>query len=563
MSFKAETVSCKAFEGQKPGTSGLRKAVKVFQEAHYTENFVQSTLSAALGDKLKGCTLVVGGDGRFYGDHVTGLIIQMSAANGVGKLIIGQNGILSTPAVSCVIRKYATSGGIILTASHNPGGPNGDFGIKFNIANGGPAPEGITNAIFEYSKTISSYHICRDLKVDFTKLGTQKFSVDGNEFVVEVIDSVTDYCAYMKEIFDFPAIKKLLTGGDGCAPLNILLDAMHGVMGSYVTKIVCEELGAPTTNAVNCVSLPDFGGHHPDPNLTYAADLVNELKKGVHGFGAAFDGDGDRNMVLGQKAFFVTPNDSLAVIANNLDCIPYFKKTGVKGFARSMPTAGAVDRVAKAKGKPCFEVPTGWKFFGNLMDANQLSLCGEESFGTGSDHIREKDGLWAVLAWLSILAYRKQGVEQILMDHWKEYGRNFFTRYDYENCESAPANQMIANLENLIADPSVVGRTFTHGDKSYQVAKGDNFEYTDPIDGSVSKKQGIRIIFADDSRIIFRLSGTGSSGATIRMYIEGYENDPLKYPMDAQDVLKPLIEIALQMSQLRELTGRQKPTVIT
>jgi len=559
MSFTSGTVSTKPFEGQKPGTSGLRKAVKAFQQPNYTENFVQCTINAALGDKLAGSTLVVGGDGRFYGKEVTSLIIQICAANGVSKLLVAQNGIMSTPAVSCVIRKYKTDGGIILTASHNPGGPDADFGIKYNTSNGGPAPEGITNAIFEMTTTISTYKICPTLKVDFSKVGSQQFQVDGRPFTVDVVDSVADYVEYMKEIFDFSAIKGFLQGADG----NVLINAMHGVMGPYVQRVFQEDLGCPATSLVNCVPKEDFGGLHPDPNLTYAADLVQELEKGQHGFGAAFDGDGDRNMILGKNAFFVNPSDSLAVLADNLDCIPYFKKTGIRGYARSMPTSGAVDRVAKALGKECFEVPTGWKFFGNLMDSGRLSLCGEESFGTGSDHIREKDGLWAVLAWMSVLASKKQSVEQVMTDHWQKYGRNFYTRYDYENCDAAPANQMMANLNKFISEPANVGKSYTSGDKTYTVANADNFSYTDPVDNSVSKNQGIRIIFSDDSRIILRLSGTGSSGATIRLYIEGYESDKAKFSQSPQVVLKPLIDIALRISQLQELTGRKEPTVIT
>jgi len=562
MTLKAEKVETKPFEGQKPGTSGLRKPVPTYMQKHYTENFIQCTLSAALGDKLKNSTLVVGGDGRYYVKEAVQIIIAMCAANGVKKLIVGHHGIFSTPAVSRIIRKNKTDGGIILTASHNPGGPKADFGIKFNCSNGGPAPEGVTNAIFEMSKTIKSYSICHGVKVDLEKIGAHTFEIDGHKMEVDVIDPCDLYVEYMKELFDFPSIKKLLKG-DGCPKMDILLDSMHGVTGPYVKRIFHDELGVDAKNLVNVNNLTDFGGLHPDPNLTYAAALVAELKKGHHGLGAAFDGDGDRNMILGKNAFFVNPSDSLAVIANNLECIPYFKKTGIKGFARSMPTAGAVDRVAKAKGKECFEVPTGWKFFGNLMDADRLSLCGEESFGTGSDHIREKDGIWAVLAWLSILAHRKQNVESILVDHWKQYGRNFFTRYDYENCESAPAEKMMEILNAFISDASNVGKEFSHDGKSYKVKKADNFSYEDPIDKSVSTKQGIRIIFEDDSRIIMRLSGTGSSGATIRLYIEGYEADVSKHLLDPQVVLKPLVEIALKISQLPTLTGRTAPTVIT
>ncbi|XP_067679861.1 phosphoglucomutase-1-like [Haliotis asinina] len=561
MSLTVQKVGTKPYDDQKPGTSGLRKAVKVYQnKPNYTENFIQATLTAGVGDKLKGSSLVVGGDGRFYGKEATELIIRMCAANGVSKLLIGQNGLLSTPAVSHIIRKYQTNGGIILTASHNPGGPNGDFGIKFNTSNGGPAPEVITNRIFEITKSISEYVTCPDLQADISTIGTQTFQVEGNTFTVEILDSVNDYVMYMKEIFNFDSIKALLAGG---TPMNILINAMHGVTGPYVRRIFVDELGAPESSIINCVPLEDFGGHHPDPNLTYAADLVKELQKGQHGFGAAFDGDGDRNMILGHKAFFVTPCDSLAILANNLDCIPYFQKTGVKGYARSMPTSGAVDRVAKSTGKECFEVPTGWKFFGNLMDAGRLSLCGEESFGTGSDHIREKDGVWAVLAWLSVLAHTNKSVEELLMDHWDKYGRNFFTRHDYENVETAPANQMMANLNALIADPALVGKKYSSGDKTYTVAVADNFSYTDPIDNSVTKGQGVRLIMSDDSRVIFRLSGTGSSGATIRLYIEGYESDPATHKLDSQVVLKPLMDIALQVSQLQQLTGRTGPTVIT
>uniref|UniRef100_A0A8C6Q9I6 Phosphoglucomutase 1 n=1 Tax=Nothobranchius furzeri TaxID=105023 RepID=A0A8C6Q9I6_NOTFU len=450
----------------------------------------------------------------------------------ISHLVIGQNGIMSTPAVSCVIRKIKAVGGIILTASHNPGGPSGDFGIKYNISSGGPAPEGITNKIFEVSKALQEYHICPELKVDLSTIGKQTFEVDTfKPFIVEIVDSVDAYAEMLRGIFDFAALKDLLSGANH---INVRLDAMHGVVGPYVKKIVCEELGSPANSAVNCVPQEDFGGHHPDPNLTYAADLVNTMKSGEFDFGAAFDGDGDRNMVLGKHGFFVNPSDSVAVIAANITSIPYFKKTGVKGLARSMPTSGALDRVAKALQMQLYETPTGWKFFGNLMDAGKLSLCGEESFGTGSDHIREKDGLWAVLAWLSILATRKQSVEEIMKDHWQKFGRNFFTRYDYEEVNSDAANKMIKDLETQMFEPSFVGKQFSSSDKTYAVSVADNFAYTDPVDGSVSKNQGLRIIFSDGSRIIFRLSGTGSAGATIRLYIDSYENDPQKIYQDPQ-----------------------------
>uniref|UniRef100_A0A672MYS4 Phosphoglucomutase-1-like n=1 Tax=Sinocyclocheilus grahami TaxID=75366 RepID=A0A672MYS4_SINGR len=450
----------------------------------------------------------------------------------IGRLVIGQNGIMSTPAVSCVIRKIKAIGGIILTASHNPGGPNGDFGIKFNISSGGPAPEGITDKIFQISKSLQEYHICPELKVDLSIIGKQTFEVDTfKPFTVEIVDSVESYAEMLRDIFDFAALKALLSGPNH---INVRLDAMHGVVGPYVKKIVCEELGSPANSAVNCVPSEDFGGHHPDPNLTYAADLVNTMKGGEYDLGAAFDGDGDRNMVLGKHGFFVNPSDSVAVIGANITSIPYFQKTGVKGLARSMPTSGALDNVAKALKMPLYETPTGWKFFGNLMDAGKLSLCGEESFGTGSDHIREKDGLWAVLAWLSILATRKQSVEDIMKDHWQKFGRNFFTRYDYEEVDSDAANKMIDHLQTTMSDKAFLGQKFSSGDKTYQVEKADNFEYTDPVDGSVSKGQGLRIIFSDGSRIIFRLSGTGSAGATIRLYIDSYEKDPQKIYQDPQ-----------------------------
>uniref|UniRef100_A0A9J7XMM6 Phosphoglucomutase 1 n=2 Tax=Cyprinus carpio TaxID=7962 RepID=A0A9J7XMM6_CYPCA len=559
-----ETVvyTTKPYTDQKPGTSGLRKRVTVFQQnQHYAENFIQSIISTIDSAQRQEGTLVVGGDGRFFMKDAIQLIVQIAAANGIGRLVIGQNGIMSTPAVSCVIRKIKAVGGIILTASHNPGGPNGDFGIKFNISSGGPAPEGITDKIFQISKSLQEYHICPELKVDLSTIGKQTFEIDTfKPFTVEIVDSVESYAEMLRDIFDFAALKELLSGPNS---INIRLDAMHGVVGPYVKKIVCEELGSPAYSAVNCVPSEDFGGHHPDPNLTYAADLVNTMKGGEYDFGAAFDGDGDRNMVLGKHGFFVNPSDSVAVISANFTSIPYFQKTGVKGLARSMPTSRALDNVAKALKMPLYETHTGWKYFGNLMDAGKLSLCGEESFGTGSDHIREKDGLWAVLAWLSILATRKQSVEDIMKDHWQKFGRNFFTRYDYEEVDSDAANKMIEHLQTTMFDKAFVGQKFSSGDKTYQVDKADNFEYTDPVDGSVSKGQGLRIIFSDGSRIIFRLSGTGSAGATIRLYIDSYEKDPQKIYQDPQVMLAPLVDIALRISQLQEKTGRTAPTVIT
>ncbi|RXM99260.1 Phosphoglucomutase-1 [Acipenser ruthenus] len=551
------------YNDQKPGTSGLRKKTYVYEtKTNYLQNFVQSIFfSIDLRDR-QGSTVVVGGDGRYFNKTAVEIIVQMAGANGIGRLVIGQNGVLSTPAVSCIIRKIKAIGGIILTASHNPGGPNGDFGIKFNTANGGPAPEAVTDKIFQISKTLEEYAICPDLKVDLTTIGKQQFDLENKfkPFTVEIVDSVESYANMLRNIFDFAALKELLSGQK---QLQIRLDAMHGVMGPYVKNILCEELGAPANSAVNCVPLEDFGGHHPDPNLTYAADLVETMKGGEYDFGAAFDGDGDRNMVLGKHGFFVNPSDSVAVIAANIFSIPYFQQTGVRGFARSMPTSGALDNVAKATKISMYETPTGWKFFGNLMDANKLSLCGEESFGTGSDHIREKDGLWAVLAWLSILATRKQSVEDIMKEHWQKFGRNFFTRYDYEEVDSDAASKMMKDLEAVILDRAFIGQKFSVGDKTYTVEKSDDFQYSDPVDGSISRNQGLRIVFSDGSRIIFRLSGTGSAGATIRLYIDSYEKDLQKIYQDPQVMLAPLITIALKVSELHERTGRSGPTVIT
>ena len=550
---KSIAVPTTAFQDQKPGTSGLRKPVKTFQKPGYTENFVQAVLDA-VGKKE---TLVLGGDGRYHSKTAITTIVRMAAANGVSHVIVGQSGILSTPAVSCIIRKREADGGIILTASHNPGGPDGDFGIKYNMANGGPAPESVTDLIYEKSKLLKEYQTVPELQFDCSTTGTTVFVVNDQKFTLEVVDSVDDYLELMKQIFDFESIRQYLAGDD-----RILIDCMNGVMGPYAKRIFVDELGAPPDSVVNAIPLEDFGGKHPDPNLTYASSLVDALATGTHSLGAAFDGDGDRNMVLGQKGFFVTPSDSLAVIAAFLLEIPYFQKTGIRGFARSMPTAGAVDRVAAKLGKEVFEVPTGWKFFGNLMDAGRLSLCGEESFGTGSDHIREKDGCWAVLAWLSILAKSKLSVAQLVSRHWDTFGRNFFTRYDYENCESAPCAEMMTRLEERLA--SLPGTKLRASDgREYEVALADNFSYRDPIDQSLTQKQGLRIVFRDSSRIIFRLSGTGSQGATVRLYVDCFTTDPQSLGLDAQVALKPLIQIALQLSDLVKYTGMEKPTVIT
>lgn len=563
MSLSVVKVATNPFTDQKPGTSGLRKQVKVFQQPNYTENFIESILRAVEGD-FKDAVLVLGGDGRYYGKHVTKLIIKMCAAHQKVKgLIVGQNGILSTPAISNLIRRRKADGGIILTASHNPGGPDKDFGIKYNIKNGGPAPDKVTNEIYNISLNLGDYSLFPDLECDIEKIGTQSFVVDGRTFTVEVVDSVADYVRFMKYIFDFDSLRELFSGAGGNPPFKILLDCLNGVTGPYAKRIFVKELGAPENSVVHGVPLEDFGGLHPDPNLTYAAGLVEELAKGEHDFGAAFDGDGDRNMILGKNAFFVTPSDSLAVLGANLDEIPYFIITGVKGFARSMPTAGAIDRVALATGTRINEVPTGWKYFGNLMDANLLSLCGEESFGTGSDHIREKDGIWAALAWLQIIANTKKSVQQLVESHWTKFGRNFFTRYDYEDCDLDSCNKMMQTLENLVTDNSFRGTKLEKDGKAYEVMLGDNFSYTDPVDGSIANKQGIRVLFKDGSRIIFRLSGTGSKGATVRMYIESYEDDPKIILKDTKEVLSPLIQIALEHSKLENFVKRSGPTVIT
>uniref|UniRef100_A0A0N5A3L7 phosphoglucomutase (alpha-D-glucose-1,6-bisphosphate-dependent) n=1 Tax=Parastrongyloides trichosuri TaxID=131310 RepID=A0A0N5A3L7_PARTI len=559
MSFVPQSIPTKPFPGQKPGTSGLRKKVVEFQQKNYTENFIQCVIDGGLGDKKRGATLVVGGDGRYLCPEAINLIIKIAAANGIGKLIVGKNGILSTPAVSNLIRKYHTDGGIILTASHNPGGPKNDFGIKFNCSNGGPAPDNVTNEIYNLANKITKYEICSDLQVDFGVIGTNTHVIEGfGNFTVQVIDSVEDYVQLMKEIFDFNAIKTYLSTG-----VNVLVDSLHGVTGPYATRILIDELGCNESSVLNAIPKPDFGGGHPDPNLTYAAGLVGVMKNGTYDIGAAFDGDGDRNMILGKHGFFVTPSDSLAVIANNLECIPYFQKTGVKGYARSMPTGMAVDLVGKAKGLNVYEVPTGWKYFGNLMDAGKISICGEESFGTGSDHIREKDGIWAFLAWLQILAFLKKPVEEIIKEHWQTFGRNVFLRYDYENVEAQGANLLMTFLQpQLLVLP---GSEIESNGKKFMVTKGDNFNYTDPVDGSVANNQGSRIFFADGSRIVFRLSGTGSAGATIRLYAEYYipKDDTENLYKNAQDLLKPLALAALDVCKMEQFTGRKEPTVIT
>ncbi|XP_069778143.1 phosphoglucomutase-like protein 5 isoform X3 [Narcine bancroftii] len=531
------TIQTVPYDDQRAGTSGLRKKTSVFENKRsYLQNFIQSILSSIDLRDRQGCTIVLGSDGRYFSRTAIDTIVQMAAANGIGRLVIGQHGILSTPAVSCIIRKVKAIGGIILTASHNPGGPGGDFGVKFNVANGGPAPESVTEKIYQISKKIEEFAICPDLRVDLSRLGRQEFDLENKfkPFRVEIVDTVDVYLNMLRTIFDFSAIRGLLTGAN---QLKIRIDAMHGVMGPYVRRILCDELGAPANSAVNCVPMEDFGGQHPDPNLTYASSLLEAMKGGEYGFGAAFDGDGDRNLILGRNGFFVNPSDSVAVIAANISCIPYFQKTGIRGFARSMPTSRALDRVGEAMKIPVYETPTGWKFFGNLMDAGKCSLCGEESFGTGSDHIREKDGLWAVLAWLSIIAARKQSVEEILKDHWARFGRNYYCRFDYEEIDPRVSFYLMRDLEALITERSFTNQQFAVGNHIYSVEKTENFEYTDPVDGTVTRNQGLQLTFTDGSRIIFRLSGTGSMGSTIRFYVESYERDPSRNNKEPQNHL--------------------------
>ncbi len=540
-----QQIATQPFSDQRPGTSGLRKKVTRFQQPHYLENFVQSIFDSA-GD-IQGKTVVLGGDGRYYNQQAIQTIIRMAAANGIGKIMVGRAGLLSTPAASTVIRKYHTHGGIILSASHNAGGPDGDFGIKYNTANGGPAPEKITEAIYQRSKEIDRYLILDSTDVPLEQCGTHR--VGGME--VEVIDPVADYAELMEQLFDFPAIRNLLAEG-----FTLRFDAMHAITGPYAHEILENRLGAATGTVINGTPLPDFGGHHPDPNLAHARELVEQLfsDEGPD-FGAASDGDGDRNMILG-KNFYVTPSDSLAVLTANAGRVPGYRN-GLTGVARSMPTSLAVDRVAEKLGIDCYETPTGWKFFGNLMDAGKVTLCGEESFGTGSNHIREKDGLWAVLFWLNILAARKQPVAGIMQQHWKEYGRNFYTRHDYEELILEEAQGIMEHLEQQFA--TLEGRRLG----SYRVEQCDNFSYTDPVDGSTSSGQGIRILFEDGSRIVYRLSGTGTVGATLRVYIESYEPDPGKHQQDPQHALAPLIDIAVELGQIDSRTGRTAPSVIT
>lgn len=539
-------IASHAFTDQRPGTSGLRKRVQVFQQPHYLENFVQATFDSL--PERHGKTLVVGGDGRYYNDVAIQTILKMAAANGFAKTIVGQHGLFSTPAASCVIRKYQAFGGLILSASHNPAGVNGDFGIKFNIANGGPAPEKITEAIYSRSQTIDGYQISDSGNIDLSAIGQQYM----DEMLVEIIDPVADYAELMSSIFDFPAIRALLCNGR----FRMRFDAMHAITGPYAHEILEKRLGAQAGTVINGIPKPDFAQGHPDPNLTYAHDLVEEMfGENAPDFGAASDGDGDRNMILG-SGFFVTPSDSLAILAANAHLVPAYQ-AGLKGIARSMPTSQAADRVAEKLGIAMHETPTGWKFFGNLLDDGQATLCGEESFGTGSDHIREKDGLWAVLFWLNILAVRQQSVEAIVIEHWRSFGRNVYTRYDYEAIPMEQAKQLMSAVEAKLATlpgMKMAGRT---------VSYADNFSYIDPVDQSVTQGQGLRIGFDDGARLIYRLSGTGTDGATLRVYIESYVTDEARLLDDAQLALADLIELSDSLAQITEITGRDAPTVIT
>lgn len=540
-----QTIETKPFQDQKPGTSGLRKRVPVFMQPHYVENFVQSVIDSLEG--FKGKTLVIGGDGRYHNDVAIQTIIRIAAANGFGKVMVGQGGILSTPATSHVIRHYKAFGGFILSASHNPGGPHGDFGIKYNIGNGGPAPEKITEAVFARSRVIDRYLITDAPDIDLTTIGTQK----SGDMSVEVIDPVADYAALMQTLFDFSAIQAMFANG-----FTMRFDALHAVTGPYAHRIFEDMLGAQPGTVINGTPLPDFGGGHPDPNLVYCKDMYDlMMSDAAPDFAAASDGDGDRNLIIGRKRF-VTPSDSLALLAANAPLAPGYAN-GIAGIARSMPTSAAADRVAERLGIEMHETPTGWKFFGNLLDAGRVTICGEESSGTGSNHVREKDGIWAVLLWLNILAQRGQGVDEIVRDHWAIYGRNYYTRHDYEEVDAAVANTLMDDLRMQL--PQIANATFD----GLKVSFADDFAYHDPVDGSVSTSQGIRIGFVDGSRIVLRLSGTGTVGATLRLYLERYEPAHGQHDLDTQAALAFLVAVADRIAGIRERTGRDAPSVIT
>ncbi len=538
-------VETSPFDGQKPGTSGLRKKVKVFQTPGYLENFVQCIFGALGG--VEGASLVVGGDGRFYNDVAIQTILKMAAANGVARVVVGQNGFLSTPAASCVIRKGEHTGGIILSASHNPGGPDDDFGIKYNASNGGPAPEKITDAIYALTQSISEYRILDADDIDLDTLGKSTLG----DMAVEIVDPVADYLELMEDLFDFDAIKSMFRGG-----FSLCFDAMHAITGPYAKAIFEDALGAPKGTVINGEPKPDFGGGHPDPNPVYAKELFDVMfGPDAPNMGAASDGDGDRNIVLGRSTY-VAPSDSLAVLAANAQLVPAYNQ-GLRGVARSMPTSCAVDRVAAAMKIPCFETPTGWKYFGNLLDAGRATLCGEESAGTGSDHVREKDGIWAVLMWLNILAETGSSVNDLLTSHWRTYGRNYYSRHDYEAVDAGAANELMAALRAKISE--LPGEQL--GDEVVELA--DDFSYSDPVDGSVASAQGIRVIFESGSRVVYRLSGTGTEGATLRVYIERYVPGPDGLDEDTQEALAPLIAIAGELAEITARTGRDAPSVIS
>ncbi len=540
-----KTVPTTPYDDQKPGTSGLRKKVPHFQQPNYVENFIQSIFDSLEG--FKGHLLVIGGDGRYFNREVIQIALKMAAAAGFGRVMVGQGGLLSTPAASNVIRRYNAFGGIILSASHNPGGPTEDFGIKYNIGNGGPAPEKITDAIYARTQSIDSYAIVDAPDLDLDAVGVQVLG----EMSVEVIDPVTDYATLMESLFDFPAIKAMFDGG-----FTMSFDAMSAITGPYATEILENRLGAAKGTVRNGTPLPDFGGHHPDPNLVHAKALYDEMMgPGAPDFGAASDGDGDRNLIIG-RGIFITPSDSLAMLAANAHLAPGYAD-GLKGIARSMPTSAAADRVAAKLGIGMYETPTGWKFFGNLLDANMATICGEESAGTGSNHVREKDGLWAVLLWLNILAARKEPALAIAESHWQEYGRNYYARHDYEGIDTAAANGLMDALRGQL--DTLPGTTVN----GLTVAEADDFAYHDPVDGSVSAKQGIRILFEGGSRVVFRLSGTGTSGATLRVYIERYEDDPERLGLATADALADLVVAADQLADITQRTGRVAPDVIT
>lgn len=539
------TISTTPYSDQKPGTSGLRKRVSVYQQPNYVENFIQSIFDSLEG--FAGQILVIGGDGRYYNDVAIQKAIRIAAANGFGKVMVGQAGILSTPAASNIIRKYKAFGGLVLSASHNPGGPEGDFGIKYNVGNGGPAPEKITDAVYARSKVIDSYRTLETPDIDLGAVGTQTVG----DMVVEVIDPVSDYAELMQSLFDFDAIRALFAGG-----FRMTFDAMSAVTGPYAHKILEDMLGAPKGTVINGEPSPSFNDGHPDPNLVYCKDMYDLLMTADGpDFGAASDGDGDRNLIIGKNRF-VTPSDSLALLAANAHLAPGYSK-GIAGIARSMPTSAAADRVAEKLGIEMHETPTGWKFFGNMLDAGRVTICGEESAGTGSNHVREKDGLWAVLLWLNILAVRKQGVDAIVREHWKIYGRNYYTRHDYEEVDAAIANALVDDLRGRLA--SFPGQVLG----GMEVAYADDFTYHDPVDGSTSAKQGIRIGFVDGSRIVLRLSGTGTVGATLRLYLERYVPADGDHDLETQEALAPLIAIAEQLAGTKARTGRPMPSVIT